>query len=555
MVDEYQDTNMPQYRAVMLLAQAHHNICVVGDDDQSIYKFRGANIRNILDFEKVFPEAKVIRLEQNYRSTGYILKAANAVIAHNEGRKEKTLWTSRPDGEKPEFWAFETAQDEARAVVRDICDNRSRFPYRSCAVLYRTNSQSRVLEERFVQEGVPYRLIGGTNFYQRKEIKDVLAYLKVIASGSDEVAVRRIINVPRRGIGDTTVQRIAAIAAERDIRFLDAVRLGEEDPQLKRSAGKLRQFRELIEELRGKAKSMRVWQLIEEVILSSGYAEEIRREDDPDQAATRLENIRELENKAMDLEDAPGDEGALGRFLEEVALVADVDALPGDNERVVLMTLHSAKGLEFPKVYITGMEQGLFPGNKSLCSEDGSDLEEERRLCYVGFTRAQEKLILTGARVRMVNGETQFHDYSQFIEEIPPELLIRKGGAMRGAAEGRACQLEREDLGGFGRRTSPAGWKDFGESFSFGSFGKRPAAAPPKRPAAQLFPEESGEEPADPSELKPGDRVKSPRFGEGTVVRSEPERRDYKVTVDFDRAGRKVMLASFAGLVRCRETL
>ena len=611
LVDEYQDTNEAQFQIIDMLAHEHRNICVVGDDDQSIYKFRGANIQNILNFDRAFPEAKVIRLEQNYRSTGNILAVANAVIKNNEGRKEKTLWTQKTSGDPVVFRQYETAQAEAQGIVREIMKEKTRFPYGSCAILYRTNGQSRVLEERFVQEGVPYRLIGGTNFYQRKEVKDILCYLKTVENAKDDVAVRRIINEPRRGIGDTTIERVAALAAEREITFYEAMCLAGEEPSLKTAAPRLVKFTKLIETLREDRAHLRIWELIEQVLIRSGYQEALR-EEGSEQAEARLENVRELENKAADLHDEPGDPEALGQFLEEVALVAEVDQLAGENDRVVLMTLHSAKGLEFPKVYLSGMEQGIFPGNRALCSGDPTDLEEERRLAYVGFTRAREKLVLTAARVRMVNGETQFHDISQFVEEIPAELLKREGGGMRGASEGMARQRQREGLYddyGLRRNASPGGWNDFGDAYGRG-FGRGPGAggsgpgagsrdsrgkaflgggaaygatgapgfgrvwgagpaaggADPGRGSARRSPDGSGTgrgpetfsyeedqrrpETVDPALLRPGDRVNSPKFGPGTVVSVESRGKDYRVTADFDGVGRKTLLASLAGLTR-----
>ncbi len=585
LVDEYQDTNTAQFQLVELLAHEHRNICVVGDDDQSIYKFRGANIGNILNFEEAFPGAKVIRLEQNYRSTKNILAAANAVIANNTERKSKTLWSDKAEGEKVIFRQFETASDEARSIVKDIAREKERYPYGSCAILYRTNSQSRALEEAFVNAGLPYKLIGGTNFYDRREVKDILSYLKTVANGADDVALRRIVNVPRRGIGDTTLERLADFAAVRDITLYEAMRRVEENAAVKHAAAvKIRTFVQLIEGLREQAGKLRVAELIDRILEVTAYEDALRQEEDDIEAAARLENIRELQNKAVDFQDEAGDPEGLSRFLEEVALVADVDSLSDEEERVVLMTLHSAKGLEFPKVYIAGMEQGLFPGTQNIYSADPSDLEEERRLCYVGFTRAKEKLVLTAAKLRMVNGEMQYHNISQFVEEVPDSLLKKEGsGFMETREESRRRQEKRGDYGypggrdrkteepwyHFGRdheteelrssfrRTGDApAWQDFGDSFGFGagSSFRTKKTSPPRDEAQDSYfgmkkPDPAGSTAAA-GELKPGDRVSQKRFGEGTVVKVAEGKRDLEVTVDFDKYGQKVMLAGFAGFTK-----
>ena len=572
LVDEYQDTNPAQFRFVELLAKEHRNLCVVGDDDQSIYRFRGAEIRNILEFESVFPETKVIRLEQNYRSTKNILAAANGVISHNKERMVKTLWTAKEEGEKPIFREYEEAREEARGIVRDIREERDRFPYGDCAVLYRTNAQSRLLEETMVAMGVPYRLIGGVNFYERREIKDCLCYLRLIANPRDDVSLRRIINVPRRGIGDTTVDKLASFAAERELSMLEAIEECEHAPELARSAGKLKAFMEMIIGLRMEALSLSVEALIERTLRKSGYQDALN-EEDPIEAEARRDNLQELVNKAADFGGEVGLD-ALSQFLSETSLVSDIDELPDNEGKVVLMTLHSAKGLEFPKVYMAGMEQQLFPGEKALYSGDSTDLEEERRLCYVGITRAMKKLVLTAAARRMVNGQYTTHLISQFIDEIPAENLKReKRGVMmsRGQYESRR---EREDYyggtGRFGRRDE--------DDFGAGSFGRsgygaekrspfpdyeNEYAAPSPRaekkpvPGAQslteFFEKASAARAPDKEILKqfePGDRVVNRRFGAGTVVKAEQGKNDLLVTVDFDKYGRKVMMAAFAAFTR-----
>ncbi|MCM1104671.1 MAG: UvrD-helicase domain-containing protein [Clostridium sp.] len=423
MVDEYQDTNTVQFRLIKQLAGSKHNLCVVGDDDQSIYKFRGANIRNILDFEQYFPEAKVVKLEQNYRSTQNILNAANAVISNNRGRKPKSLWSEEADGALLHFRQFDTAYEEAEFLADDICRKRRDgiLDYGDCAVLYRTNAQSRLIEERLVVEGVPYLLVGGTNFYARREIKDILAYLKTIDNGQDDLAVRRIINVPKRGIGATTIVRIQQYAAEHEISFFDALCEADRIDTIGRSAAKLRPFVLMIQTLRTKQKEgYSVDELIREVLDTTGYVRELEASDEED-AKDRIGNIDELISKAAAYEDTH-DEASLSEFLEEVALVAEIDNV-NDDDRVLIMTLHSAKGLEFEHVYLAGMEDGVFPGGMAAYGDNPSELEEERRLAYVGITRAKKELTLTCARQRMLRGEMQYHDVSRFVREIPQELL------------------------------------------------------------------------------------------------------------------------------------
>ena len=421
MVDEYQDTNMAQFKLVSLLASKYRNLCVVGDDDQSIYRFRGADIQNILSFENTFPGTMVIKLEQNYRSTQNILDAANEVIRHNFGRKDKTLWTANGEGDKILFKQFDTAKDEADFVVRQIRD--SGYSYQDQAVLYRTNAQSRLLEERCIFYNVPYRLVGGVNFYQRKEIKDILAYLKTIANGVDDLSVIRIINVPKRGIGTTTIGRVTAFASEHSMSFYDTLKEAKQIPGIGKAAEKISRFIAQMEAFRAMAYSEEysMKDLIDHILEDTGYEEELQEEGEIE-AQTRLENIEELINKAAAYEE-DSEHPTLDEFLEQVALVADIDNVDDTEDRVTLMTLHSAKGLEFPKVYLVGMEDGLFPGMMSIMSGDKTEMEEERRLCYVGITRAKKELVLTAARQRMINGETRWSKPSRFINEIPPNLL------------------------------------------------------------------------------------------------------------------------------------
>ena len=552
MVDEYQDTNTVQFRLVSLLAGKYKNLCVVGDDDQSIYKFRGANIRNILDFEHEFPDAHVIKLEQNYRSTGNILDAANGVISNNKGRKEKTLWTDNGEGEKVHLRQFDTAYDEAEFIAEDIRrEVREGASYNDNAVLYRTNAQSRLFEEKFIAMNIPYKIVGGINFYARREIKDLLAYLKTVDNGQDDLAVRRIINVPKRGIGLTTINRIQEAAAERGIGFYEALLAPELIPGVGRSASKLDSFAALIEYFKGRAEQESISDLLREILEKTGYIESLESEDKVE-AEARIENIDELVNKAAAYEEDCQDrdeEPTLSGFLEEVALVADIDSLDEDQDYVVLMTLHSAKGLEFPHVYLAGMEDGLFPSYMTITSDDNEDLEEERRLCYVGITRAERELTLTCARRRMVRGETQYNKLSRFVKEIPMHLIdtgnkkIEEGteipvqNTYSHAKQAFRAQPFAAQFGGYGSGMS-------GTSGGGKTAGKQPFSALQK--GSQLTAGKGGK-----LSYGVGDRVRHVKFGEGTVLEIKEGGRDYEVTVEFDSAGVRKMFAMFAKLVKC----
>ncbi len=544
MVDEYQDTNTAQFEFVRLLASKYRNLCVVGDDDQSIYKFRGANIRNILDFEDTYPDAAVIKLEQNYRSVGNILTAANAVISNNKGRKGKRLWTSREDGSSIHFHQFDTAMDEAVFVAEDI-RNKSRdgrAEYGECAVLYRTNAQARMLEERMVLLGIPYTVVGGQNFYGRKEIKDILAYLKTIDNGRDDVAVKRIINIPKRGIGAASISKVQAYADSHDMSFYDALTKCEEIPSLGKAVLKIKPFVTLIQGFRSKVDCYGLEGLIRDILEMTQYEEYLKENEE--EAEDRIENVQELVNKVV-LYEEENDQPTLGQFLEEVALVAEIDNVQEDHNRVLLMTLHSAKGLEFPHVYLAGMEDGVFPGYLSITSDNREDLEEERRLAYVGITRAMLDLTITCAKSRMLHGQTQYNMVSRFVKEIPSELLEQKL-PMKRFTEEQVVDSRTQAIA------------------------QRPVFD--YRPKAVLKPKETS------SAVKPfiaqnigdlnkvagiskgmngiktgldycaGDRVSHIKFGEGTVKHILEEPRDYKVTVEFDRFGQKVMYASFAKL-------
>ena len=556
MVDEYQDTNTAQFELVKLLAQKYRNLCVVGDDDQSIYKFRGANIRNILDFEKYFPEAKVIKLEQNYRSTQSILDAANAVISNNEGRKDKALWTDRGAGNKIHFRSFDNAYEEAEFIAEDICKKvkKGGAAYKDCAVLYRTNAQARLLEERMIMEGVPYNVVGGTNFYARAEIKDILAYLKTVDNGRDEVAVRRILNVPKRGIGAATVEKLEDYAQMRDIGLYDAMELADEIMSLGKTAAKIRSFVQLIRGFRKEALTLSVAELIQHIVEKIGYAEYLQDNYDED-GDDRLENVEELITKAVNYQETH-EEPNLTDFLAEVALVAEIDNVAEDDNRVLLMTLHSAKGLEFPNVYLAGMEDGLFPSYMTIISDDHSDIEEERRLAYVGITRAMNDLTITYARMRMTRGETQYNPLSRFVREIPEDLLDDTVPARKTSSESREML---ENLLGLGGRKTGAPEKvayDFRPKATL----KPKVTAQADKPYItrgigglnQLAGVSKGAGVSLTGELsyEIGDRVSHIKYGEGTVLNLVKEPRDYKVTVEFDRAGQKIMYASFAKLKR-----
>ena len=564
MVDEYQDTNLAQFKLVQLLASKNQNLCVVGDDDQSIYKFRGADIENILSFEKAFPGASVIKLEQNYRSTQNILNAANGVISHNEGRKEKTLWTSNEEGEKVRLRQFDTAAEEADFIVQDIADCGEAF--QDCAILYRTNAQSRLLEEKCILHNVPYRLVGGINFYQRKEIKDILSYLKTIENGRDDLAVQRILNVPKRGIGATTVGRVIQFAQEQNLSFFEALQEAAEIPSIGKAAGKIEKFVAQIQTMRSKLEYFSVQELIEDILDSTGYQKEIEDGDDPVEIESRLENIKELVSKAVSYE-MTEDEPTLSGFLEQVALVADVDNVDESENKVILMTLHSAKGLEFPRVYLCGMEDGLFPSYMSIMAsnEEGKneELEEERRLCYVGITRAKNILTLTAARQRMVNGETRYSKMSQFVEEIPYPLLDQKPQSMGfsfGEKRRDRDAFEREDLpwnSSWSGSSSRGGWNKQTSSFAQGSTLQQ-RTSPYASSKSQIGTYGKGTNPGfgktftvskpEQLEYKEGDRVFHIKFGEGTVQAITDGGKDYEVTVDFDRVGVRKLFASFAKL-------
>lgn len=518
MVDEYQDTNTVQFLLVKLLASKYRNLCVVGDDDQSIYKFRGANIANILDFEKYFPEARVIKLEQNYRSTKMVLDAANAVIANNTARKGKALWTDKEAGDKVIFKQLGNEYEEAEYIADEISGyvRDGRFSYNDIACLYRTNAQSRVLEENFIRQNIPYKIFGGQNFYQRKEIKDLIAYLKTVDNGRDNVAVKRIINVPKRGIGATTVDKVQTFAEANDMSFYDALKNENAMAILGRSASKVKPFVDFIQRLRAESEYGKVSDLMEIILEDTGYVRDLELED-TDEARGRIDNINEFFSKIVDYEEKT-ENPTLSGFLEEVALVAEIDGLDENSDYVVLMTVHSAKGLEFPKVFLCGMEDGLFPSYMTINSDDKTELEEERRLCYVAITRAMESLTITCAKVRMIRGETYYGKVSRFVKEIP-KLIMDTNVSMD--------NLSTKD--GF----------------------VKPSAKSNAKPIFNTKPFETKQytvKKQEKLEYTVGDTVKHMKFGVGQVIDITDGGRDYEVTVDFITAGTKKMFASFAKL-------
>lgn len=517
MVDEYQDTNTVQFRLVSLLAGKYRNLCVVGDDDQSIYKFRGANIYNILNFEKEFSDAKVIKLEQNYRSTQTILDAANSVIRHNKGRKEKTLWTANEVGDKIVFHQYQNEYDEAYQVVEEISRvvSQGKAHYNDYAILYRTNAQSRVLEEKFVARSIPYKIVGGINFYQRREIKDILAYLKTIDNGRDDLAVRRIINVPKRGIGMTTLNRVTEYGEARNMSFFDALECCDDIPRIGKTGEKIKGFVNMIEVFRAQSEYITLAELLTNVLEETGYIKELEAED-TEVAQGRIENIDELMNKIVAYEEEE-EEPTLSGFLENVALVSDIDSLDEAEDYVMLMTLHSAKGLEFPYVYMCGMEDGLFPSYMTIVNDDPEEIEEERRLCYVGITRAKKRLTMTYAKSRMVRGSTQYNMLSRFVKEISPELFDLGAKPEKTKQESR---IQRPS--DFSRKQTTKVATAYGKAFQVNK-------------AAAL-------------DYTVGDMVRHIKFGVGTVINIVDGGKDYEVTVDFEKSGVKKMFASFAKL-------
>ena len=510
MVDEYQDTNNAQFRLIKLLADKYKNLCVVGDDDQSIYKFRGANIFNILNFENVYKDAKLIKLEQNYRSKANILNVANAVIKNNKGRKDKSLWTANDSGEKIRVLEFENAAGEAEFIINEIKQKAS--DYSEWAVLYRTNAQSRLLEERCVLLNIPYQLVGGVNFYQRREIKDVVAYLKILSNPNDDISLLRIINLPKRGIGASSIAKISAYASLNSLSLWEVLSDIDNIEELSKLKSKFSVFSESIEKLHeAKEKEESVADIIDFIMDEINYKASFL-EEGTEEALARIENIEEFKNKAREYESTE-----LEAFLEDIALIADIDRYDEGSKRVTLMTLHAAKGLEFPYVYMSGMEEGLFPSSMSLFTGDESDVEEERRLCYVGITRAKKELCMTFAKFRMQNGDMRYGTLSRFVTEIPSEF-VQSNTKSRTRRDFRAGSYEKKS-------------NNNSENYYNEVYRKSIEIKKTSKLNYEV-----------------GDRVRHISFGEGRVIDIEDGAKDYKVSVDFDKFGVKKMFAGFAKL-------
>ena len=533
MVDEYQDTNTAQFRLIHLLAsglnengEKEYNLCVVGDDDQSIYKFRGANIHNILNFEKAFTNTNVIKLEQNYRSSKSILDAANEVIANNVGRKDKSLWTDNDKGEPVSYTLFESDFDEADSITSDIknaVENKD-VSYNDIAILYRTNAQSRIFEEKLILRNIPYRIIGSVNFYARKEIKDILAYLKTIDNGLDNIAVKRIINVPRRGIGLTTIDKVNNYALLNEMSFYEALTRAHQIPGLERTSSKITPFVSMIEGLRTQLyqENYDLTELIDDILEATGYVRDLEAEG-TDEAMDRIANIDELINKLVIYIEGAENAPTLSGFLEEVALVADIDSFDESNDSIVLMTLHSAKGLEFPYVYMCGMEDGVFPSYMSIYADNPQEeIEEERRLCYVGITRAMKSLSLSAAKHRMLRGETLYNKPSRFIHEIPRYLM-------------KINMPEKDFSNSFAAKNAPP-------------ISEYHLSQKNYKPYATSAPKQFVGSNMGTLDYGVGDRVKHIKFGTGTVTNITMGGKDYEVTVDFQGYGTKKLLSSFAKL-------
>ena len=518
MVDEYQDTNQVQYEFVRLLAEKSKNLCVVGDDDQSIYKFRGATIENIMSFEKSYPNAKVIRLEQNYRSTKNILNAANAVISNNEERKGKTLWTENPEGDKIQIHTSSNEQDEAGFVATTILEQIAKGrKYSDFAVLYRMNSQSNILEKVFVKSGIPYRIIGGHRFYERREIRDMIAYLSVINNPSDEIRLRRIVNQPKRSIGDKTIATASEIAGALGESLLEVLGRADEFDSLRRASVKLKAFYDMMQELidANDDESVSLHELYELILEKTGYIEALRGE--KEEAETRIENINELASNLLKFQEENGEEATLSAFLEEVSLMTDIDNYDETADTVVMMTMHSAKGLEFPVVFLPGFEEGIFPGLQAIY--DPNEIQEERRLCYVAITRAKESLYLLNADSRMLFGSTSRNRPSRFSLEIPLDLINKtREQDWRKPDLGTKMPVAETEL----RRKSATAAMHFGQ------------VTPPAR-SGNVF--------------KTGDMVQHKTFGKGLVISATPMGNDVLLGIAFEQ-GTKKLMANFARLAK-----
>ncbi len=528
LIDEYQDTNACQYSLIRLLSAKYKNICVVGDDDQSIYGFRGADIRNILNFEKDFTGAAIIKLEQNYRSTETILKAANNVIKNNIGRKSKTLWTDKGKGEKIKFYRANNDLDETLFIADEIkkaVENGGK--YSDFAILYRNNSLSRTIEDRLVKNAIPYRLFGGVPFYSRKEIKDVLGYMKLLYNPYDNTNIQRIINVPKRGIGASTLDKLTAFADENNISLYESLFRIEEITELKTRTKKINEFINIIEELKEFSKTSSIYDLINEILSKTGYINELQTEG-TEEANGRIENLNELLSKAIEFENI-SEEPSLSSFLEEVALVADIDNYSEDSDTVVLMTIHSSKGLEFPTVFLIGFEEGIFPSYRSTLDPSPSAVEEERRLCYVAITRAKEKLYITCAKSRLQNGQYNSNLPSRFFDELPMELLETYSLDTQTNKKHLSDFQEVKIISGAAKTSS---FKHHAEYSTKGAENYNNTLAPKNVKI----------------DFEVGDKIKQIKYGVGTVIDIMPAGADFEITVEFPLMGKKKFMAALSKL-------
>jgi DNA helicase-2/ATP-dependent DNA helicase PcrA len=548
MIDEYQDTNRCQYEFVKLLALKHKNICVVGDDDQCIYAWRGADIRNILDFEKDYPGAKVVKLEQNYRSKANILDAANNVIKFNSNRKSKVLRTEAEHGEKIRIYRAFSDNDEAQFIASEIKKfmEEKDLSYKDFAILYRTNAQSRIFEDCFIKRDIPYRIIGGLKFYDRKEIKDIMAYLKLINNPADSISLRRIINVPKRNIGDATVAKVMEFANEFDDGLYSCLLDCENISSLSaRNISSIKRFTELSEDFMDMAEQMPISTLIEYILDKSGYMKELKDSKEPEDQS-RVENLKELVSAAVDFEKSNEEDKSLGAFLEKVALVQDVDNMDEEADTLVMMTVHSAKGLEFPVVFMVGMENGIFPGTASFDSE--SEMEESRRLCYVGITRARNVLYMTSAEVRKVFGRTVAYPQSDFIAEIPKELKDFVKGNTSSGLSTRSSMFASQGYGnGEGNRNPHSLRSGYGSGYASNQKTQKETMLDAAKKLKETLDSTSGGI-LTKNEATMGRKIKHPKFGIGTIIKTVTEGDDLKLTIAFDSQGLKTLLLSFAPL-------
>ena len=551
LVDEYQDTNKAQFTLVSLLASKYGNVTAVGDNDQGIYSFRGADISNILNFERDFPGTRIIKLEQNYRCTGNILKAANAVIKHNENKYDKKLWTENEEGHLPCIYCGEDEYDEGRYIVEQINHLKTEEYYKNSdfTILYRMNAQSRAIEDILMREGIPYKVIGGLKFYERKEIKDIIAYLRLIHNSADNLSLKRIINEPKRGIGKTSIEQIQEISDKTGNSMYEIIRNAQEYG-LTRVFSNSRDFIEQIEYLKSKKDELKISDLIKETLNKTGYTKALENENSVE-AETRIENLEEFLTVAIEFEEESAD-NTLAEFLENITLSSDIDGMEDQDNSITLMTLHSAKGLEFPVVFLVGMEEGIFPGYKSIGEPQA--LEEERRLFYVGITRAKQYLYLTCAKHRTIFGSTSYNQISRFVKEIPEELL-----------EGYAEVVERKSV-------DKEEFKDYGYRWSYGkgqtvktfkmseedksavakTIGEQGTKSEYQYRTAESFlnsiKQNNQTNDVDLSKYQVGQRVYHKKFGEGTIMKLEQEGNDVKVDLEFDKVGHKRLMAKFAGL-------